>query len=195
MPYFFPQPTDDEIAAWLFPNAAPHKVPGWPRPQSNRVDARFRLEFTDPVDGWTASRYLFFHFRSNPPEGGGGGPEIGLWGWFDMDTGPFSDLGTILPPDPTNLTLEITITSGDPLTHEPGPGVEVFAASSIPGIGGAEMVYDWGLNGPRPWRFNVQMNTYPATSFDESFSAPWPWFINAFRMFAVNDCYTFPRIP
>lgn len=194
MPYFDPPPTGAELSAWLFPNGQPHKVPRWPRPNSNRVDSRFRLKFTNPIDDNTASRYLFFHLRDNPP-GGPPAPRIGRWGWFDIEVFLDQVLLIELAPDFDNLILEIRIEPSEPLTHEPDDGIEVFVTSTIPGFGGAEMVYDWGVSGPRPWRYNVQMNSYPFTSFAENAIQPWPWFFNTFRMFGVTDCYTFPRIP
>jgi len=195
MPYFDPQPTPAELTAWLFPNGQPHKVPRWPRPQTNRVNARFRLPHTAPVDGWTGSRFLFRFQRDNPPVGGGGGPRIDRWGWADVDTHPFADLRADLPPDIDTLNLTFEINSADLLDTQPGPGVFVSFSVNIPGFGGAEGFYEWGLLGPRPWRFNVQFVTYPFNFFFEQLNAPWPWFINNFRLFGVTDCYTFPRIP
>lgn len=195
MPYFDPQPTAGEITSWIFPNGDPAKVPGWPRPNSNRIDPHFRLLFGSPKDAFTASRYLFSYVRDNPGGGGGGGPPITRWGWFDLDLIPGDFLGATLPTDTDGLDLEISFFSVAAMTFRPIPGVEIQAVAQGSGPGSAQMTYQWSLAGPRPWRFNVQMDTYAPDFTKEDHFASWQWFINEFTCYGVTDCYQFLRAP
>lgn len=191
--WFDPQPSQEELEFWLGNPFSGDFVSRWPTPDTDRTRSMFRWRYTKdfdshPIKGIVNVRLL----QPNNPND----PEYNVWAPVDYT----------FPVNPQTLFFEVA-DGAIPLTFSAVTSPEDVGTLSgqncveslfiltlqTPPFFSIDFLYEWTFNGPRPFRYNINTAAYPP---DFTFSNPSsiPYAVREFDLYAVADCFSFPRI-
>jgi len=195
MPWFTPLPTQDEIDLWEFKATGFFPtVSLWPKPNSARINCFFRMEHTLPPLIPVAGRYGFYlreeFLEWNPLE-----PETNQFGAFDWQgIGPNHIRGTFgASPEGFDVTIDLESLAGLPIIN--GPGVRATVVTNHPqhGTQSAVGIWDAALLANN-WFYNMNTDQQlPVGDWQYENDPQWNIPRLTPQIFAVPDCYDFPR--
>ena len=194
MPWFDPPATVPETLTWIFPGApgAKHKVGQWPHPNTNRVDARFRLRTTIDLAS-TAYRRLF-SWEMKDTTDAPAFPDWIEWGEWDLLV---SVEGTIAATSDTNSfgwVASIEIKEFTTLPTAGVPGILLTLKAEHAASGHFRTHYFEFEEATNQWFYDRDIGSdflgWAAT--DES--ANFPYATPLALDYAMSDCFLFPRI-
>lgn len=193
MPWLDYTPEDIDLIYWgMHPVGVNHKVAIWPRPNSLRVDARYRMPHGHDCQA-SAQRFLIrsqFHGTVPPPLPS----PVDLWAWIDLEVVDGGHIEASLGPQGDGIDLRMSVRSYDSLPSSGLEGVRMEIEHSIAGFG--SMLY-WEEYWTEPLAFGWNRNAENWVSGGQTqgfiVDPLWPYQILQPKFQSASECYNFPR--
>ncbi len=193
MPWITPNPTVEKVDSWRFPGpTGTHKVSLWPRPNSARVNCRFRIKHTRPVLIPVAARYGVYFRRSlldyDPDD-----VEFNGCGVYEFEVRGDHHIGLTTEQHPQGYVADINIKGLDVLPRNGGNGVQYNVILTHPTLGTLEQDEEWFQpEVAQPWRHDMNTQVYNSSIGRVFLGVPPSWTtLVKLECFAVSDCYDF----
>jgi len=196
MPWFNPTPSVAELDFWKFEKSGQlNLVSHWPKPNTIRIDPKFRLQYSTPAMIPQASRWGIFYYPAfqeyDPTD-----PDLNAVGWFDFEVRDINHIGVTTEENFWGFTADVNITSQENLPLFNKPGIRVDIALDHPNFGTLLQHGEWA-NDPNEINWRHNHNTWfwrGSGRWNTDFIPPqWPGNTHI-DIFGVMECYSFPRM-
>jgi hypothetical protein len=185
------------VTEWQYFNGAAFvPVALWPHPNTLRINPRYRCIETQPTMIRLASRYGLYYHLFNLPYSEDPQELFGFW-WGDLLVKGDNHIGVTTEENKDGYTLDIDVKHFESLPFAAEPGYEFKTTWHKAGLNSRSFTEEFPTSFPgNKWRHN--MNTkFTAQEGDSHWEFPPQPVVTQFTsiLFAVNECFLFPKLP